>query len=795
MPAGNNVNSVSIGVKTVSVGNRTLANSGSIPQSSATGIGYPFVDVGKITFPEPGQITKLVLGVQNTGIGSTTIINNKHTGTGTAWNGDVHTEKFNGLVPGAKITEVHLNVNTAAGNVRVKVYKDDGAGGGPGTLLAESGSIAVGGMGVQSFALTTPATVPASGNVWAGFETDSALLSLWGQPASGNDRYHVAHVYGAGPNPFGTFTASTFPLYMEIVQVVNGVQVRAKVYQDNGVGGGPSTLLGESNAINVNTTGLNAFPLISPANIPTSKNVWAGFETNSSSLSINTTGSSTFDYTNHTFGAGPSPFGTISQFASSFWGELVYNAHTHVRVKVYQDDGGAGNPGTLLSESASVPVNGTGVQTFNLPSHAVIPASGNVWAGFETDASSLNVYQQTGLANGTRIYVAHTYGTGPNPFGSGTGTTNAPWESIGYNAIQPTVTIRFDSSIIDSTISDLTGRFSKFITIPSTTFGTHIINATDTGGKTAIATFTVPYATSTFNISGYVVGPNGFFPYPTLGVISSSYLNMTKLQLYNATTLLQTKTFSPPIHIFANTTMTIPWNFTDNSLRTGTQTYTEQATLQQNSFNEVISSNMVTLTYGTTSIGNLSFNQTNPTSVPIWFIRGDHGSNTRLSVIFPNSANLTCNLNYQTAQTNHTYFNIPKVTYDPNQKNSSFLFVNSTNDFVKVNCTDLNNHANQGLYVLSITNFPFVQQIKNFRSGMYGTTGQFGMLDIITLSVVIFSMIGFNRINEGVGAFFSLAIIGATAYFGILTFPGIVLGAVAVVTVLGVTSVRKIGGF
>ena len=72
-----------------------------------------------------------------------------------------------------------------------------------GTLLGESGSIAVPGTGIQQFNIR--ATVPSSGNVWAGFESDNAVLDLYGTLFADNDtmKFNDTHVYGPGPNPFG----------------------------------------------------------------------------------------------------------------------------------------------------------------------------------------------------------------------------------------------------------------------------------------------------------------------------------------------------------------------------------------------------------------------------------------------------------------------------------------------------------------------------------------------------------------------------------------------------------------
>ena len=70
--------------------------------------------------------------------------------------------------------------------------------------------------------------------------------------------------------------------------------------------------------------------------------------------------------------------------------------------------------------------------------------------------------------------------------------------------------------------------------------------------------------------------------------------------------------------------------------------------------------------------------------------------------------------------------------------------------------------------------------------------GMFGALDLITLFGIIFATIGFNRINESVGGFFLLVILGVMAFFEIIVWPTALSGAIAVVIMLVVMSTRKV---
>src|SRR5713101_504527 len=143
---------------------------------------------------------------QNNGMSAT------HT---TGWQSYVSLVKFTGLTPGNKIDQVAINVFAASGNVRYKVYQDDGAGGAPSTLLAESNSFAAT-VGTTYNLLNTQATIPASGNVWVGFETDSLSLDIYYTSTVAGTRAAELHTFGTGPNPFVTGVSVASPMWAGI---------------------------------------------------------------------------------------------------------------------------------------------------------------------------------------------------------------------------------------------------------------------------------------------------------------------------------------------------------------------------------------------------------------------------------------------------------------------------------------------------------------------------------------------------------------------------------------------------
>src|SRR5437867_1088608 len=140
----------------------------------------------------------------------TVSINNNQTGFSTTnWTGDLFVGKFTNVPAGAKITAVGINVAIAAGNVRVKVF-DDNAGV-PNNLLAESTSIPVPGIGIQSISLTTSATTPSNGIVWVGFEVDSSSFAAVFKSVA-VQKLWFPHTYGAGPSTASALgLATTFP--------------------------------------------------------------------------------------------------------------------------------------------------------------------------------------------------------------------------------------------------------------------------------------------------------------------------------------------------------------------------------------------------------------------------------------------------------------------------------------------------------------------------------------------------------------------------------------------------------
>src|SRR3989337_702323 len=101
-------------------------------------------------------------------------------------------------------------------------------------------------------------------------------------------------------------------------------------------------------------------------------------------------------------------------------------SNSNLRFKAYDDS--SGSPNSLLGE-VIVNSNKGGTASGKFPTEITVPSDGIVWIAFETSLN-IDVFQNTGLASGTTKTVAHTYGTGPDPFGTPTNQTYRIWVGI-----------------------------------------------------------------------------------------------------------------------------------------------------------------------------------------------------------------------------------------------------------------------------------------------------------------------------------------------------------------------------
>ena len=195
------------------------------------------------------------------------------------------------------------------------------------------------------------------------------------------------------------------------------------------------------------------------------------------------------------------------------------------------------------------------------------------------------------------------------------------------------------------------------------------------------------------------------------------------------------------------------------------------------------------------TIGELTIDENPNTNIlSVLYDQVDTSSTSVVTVRFPNtSTNMTCNLNYKFANTDIDYTNLsPFGTYDADYDSYSFTLVNATNEIIDFDCYDATNTAINGQYTKPQTSFPFIDMANLFRDGVtFGTDGNFGGLDMITLIVIIVSMVGFNKSNPAAGLIISIMILGATSFFGLISMSASILGVLALIVMIGIVVTRK----
>jgi len=253
-----------------------------------------------------------------------------------------------------------------------------------------------------------------------------------------------------------------------------------------------------------------------------------------------------------------------------------------------------------------------------------------------------------------------------------------------------------------------------------------------------------------------------------------------------------TTPFGNPLSVITNNTNTTTTSVIVGNLLTATD-YSFRVSAWTNNGNNAAGNIANQTTLGESfTVGAIAVNQTNPDILDIRFVRSEvNSTTTQVDVLYTNTYNLTCTVDHKFARTSINYSNLDVVTFDSSTSNSTFQFTNHTNDLVSMHCFDENDTTRDGRFQVIWSSFPLLDQFANFRSGVYGTDGVIGAIDFITLAVIIFSMIGLNRVNESVGVIFNIALLGALAFFGIIELPTIIFGALVVVLIFTVASTRK----
>ena len=277
--------------------------------------------------------------------------------------------------------------------------------------------------------------------------------------------------------------------------------------------------------------------------------------------------------------------------------------------------------------------------------------------------------------------------------------------------------------------------------------------------------------------------------------VSTIELSWSEPELHGGTLLgyqiNYTTPHATPLTVLVNNTNATSTNYVVSGLFFATQ-YSFRVAAWTTLGTNASGNTLNTTTEGETfTVGSIVVNQTNPDIVDIRFERIDiNNTASLLNVTYPATFDLACEFSYKFARSNNTYTSLEENGIDSTFVETSFTFVDANNEIIDVFCWDQLTDLN-GTYILTWSQFPLLDQIQNFRAGEYGTEGKFGVLDMVTFGVIIISMIGFNRVNETVGAVFNIILLGALAYFQIIVLPTLIFGAIATMLVLIVAQTRK----
>lgn len=178
---------------------------------------------------------------------------------------------------------------------------------------------------------------------------------------------------------------------------------------------------------------------------------------------------------------------------------------------------------------------------------------------------------------------------------------------------------------------------------------------------------------------------------------------------------------------------------------------------------------------------------------PISYKRIDNIPNNSvvIEIQYPSSFTLECNSEYKFKNTNKNHTNLNNELVNSNTKQTLFNFTNVNSEIISLRCYDTET-GSESIYVITNNeSLPFLDLLDKFTDGTLGTKGQIGYLDMVTLIVVVFSMIGFNRKNHAMGVIFNAIIIGVTAWYGIIEIPTIMVGITVTVAMFVVFASRR----
>jgi len=325
----------------------------------------------------------------------------------------------------------------------------------------------------------------------------------------------------------------------------------------------------------------------------------------------------------------------------------------------------------------------------------------------------------------------------------------------------------------------------------------HNVNVDDITG-TPNPTLVVEYTLGNFaNAPTDLTAVATFFDRVTLDW-TTPFSNGTTIIGYQINRTIATMIYPPEIILVNNTEDIITQYFDTGLTQNTTYAYRLGTWNNEDAGGLNASGNIVNVTTPTDfslanfTAGSFSINVTKPIALDIRFEEITVNSTaTRLNVTFSTTLeDMACKFDFLFARTSTTYTDLDSLIIDGDLNETSFLLNGVENEVIDIICWDRLTFVN-GSYLITQTNLPIIQQIQNFQAGEFGTEGNFGAIDLVTLSIIIVAMIGFNRTNESVGIILAIALLGAMTWFGLITMPTIISGGIAITVMLVIVTTRK----
>lgn len=183
---------------------------------------------------------------------------------------------------------------------------------------------------------------------------------------------------------------------------------------------------------------------------------------------------------------------------------------------------------------------------------------------------------------------------------------------------------------------------------------------------------------------------------------------------------------------------------------------------------------------------------TNESELPIQFeVVAIDADTSDVVVTYDSSYALACDFRYTLGLSNTTYSGLTENPIAGTEVYSNFTVNGINNDIIDIYCWDTLDNSTNGSERIGQSNVPLFDQITDFQNGVFGTSGKFGTLDLMTLLIVIVSMIAFNRTHPYIGVIVMVAMFSLAGWYGLVQPITVMSGLIIMVVVLAIAYGRR----